>query len=101
MGKYFPNDEKYRLTDQIIRSSKSVTANIAEGNGRFYYLENVKFCRIERGLLEETLEHLITAFDAKYISVEILPQEKLQHEKCMQLINGYIRYLRNSKKGEL
>jgi four helix bundle protein len=101
VGKYFPNDEKYRLTDQIIRSSRSVTANIAEGNGRFYYLENIKFCRIARGSLEEILEHLITAYDTKYISVEILQETKMQHEKCMQLLNGYIRYLRNSKKGEL
>ena len=31
----FPDKEKYRLSDQIIRSSRSVTANIAEGYGKF------------------------------------------------------------------
>jgi len=30
-----PNEEKYGLTDQIRRSSKSVGANIAEGAGQF------------------------------------------------------------------
>ncbi len=97
----FPKEEKYRLTDQIIRSSRSVTANIAEGNGRFYYLENIKFCRIARGSLEETLEHLITAYDEKYITIEILKEMKQQHEICMRLINGYMNYLKKSKKGEM
>jgi len=43
--KKFPAEEKYRLTDQLIRASRSVTANIAEGHGRFHYLDNLKFCR--------------------------------------------------------
>ena len=73
---YFPQEEKFRLTDQIIRSSRSITANIAEGNGRFYYLENIKFCRVARGSLEETLEHLITAYDEEYITVEVLKEVK-------------------------
>jgi four helix bundle protein len=99
--KYFTEDEKYRLTEQIIRSSRSTTANIAEGNGRFYYLENIKFCRIARGSLEETLEHLITAYDEEYITVEILKEMKQEHEVCMRLINGYISFLNKSKKGEI
>ena len=32
-----PRDEKWDLADQILRSSKSAMANIAEGHGRFYY----------------------------------------------------------------
>jgi four helix bundle protein len=35
-----PKEELYRLTDQIIRSARSTTANIAEGYGRFHYLDN-------------------------------------------------------------
>jgi four helix bundle protein len=35
--KAFPTCEKYRLTDQLIRSFRSITANIAEGFGRFYF----------------------------------------------------------------
>jgi len=33
----FPKEEKYRLTDQLIRSSRSINNNIAEGHGRFTY----------------------------------------------------------------
>ena len=32
----FPSDEKFRLIDQICRSSSSVPANIVEGNSIFF-----------------------------------------------------------------
>jgi len=60
---HFPKHEKYLISAQILDSARFVTANIAEGHGRFYYQDNIKFCRNARGSLEETLEHLITAYD--------------------------------------
>ena len=98
--KNFPKEEKFRLTDQIIRSSRSITANIAEGHGRYYYQDNVRFCRIARGSLEETLDHLITAFDTNYITKEILTETKKQYDVCLRLLNGYIKYLLKNKKSE-
>ena len=68
----FPLAEKYRLTDQIIRSSRSITANISEGHGRFTYKDQLHFCIQARGSLSETVNHLIDAFDEKYISQETL-----------------------------
>jgi len=94
---YFPNDEKYQLKSQILNSSRSITANIAEGYGRYYYQDNVRFCRIAKGSLEETLEHLITAYDERYITLEILKEAKIHHENCIKLLNGYIRFLLNNK----
>lgn len=91
---HFPVEEKYKLTDQILRSSRGVTACIAEGYGRFYYRENIQYCRISRGSLQETLEHLITAFDENYISADALKDMKTQIDTCLKLMNGYIRYLR-------
>jgi four helix bundle protein len=32
--KTFPTEEKYKLTDQLLRSSRSINAQIAEGHGR-------------------------------------------------------------------
>ena len=62
----FPT-KKNRLIDQVIRSSRSITANIAEGHGRYHYQENIQFCRTARGSLTESLDHLICALDEGFI----------------------------------
>ena len=64
--KKFPAEEKYRLTDQIIRSSRYIGNNLAEGHGRFHYQDNIRFCIMARGSLSETLDHLMIALDEKY-----------------------------------
>lgn len=67
LTKSFPSEEKYKLTDQITRSSRSVAANIAEGYVRFHYQENALFCRTSRGSLFETIDHFTVAPDEEYI----------------------------------
>ena len=93
----FPLEEKFRLSDQILRSSRSITANIAEGHGRHYYKENIQYCRTSRASLAETLEHLITAFDEKYISNEQLIDFKAKVDSCGRLLNGYINFLKKKR----
>ena len=41
-----PPEEKYALSQQLRRASQSIPANIAEGHGRFYFQDNVRFCYI-------------------------------------------------------
>lgn len=96
----FPDKEKYLLVSQIIRSSRSITANIAEGYGRFTYLDTKNFFVIARGSTTETMEHLQTAFDEKYISEQQLTELKNDCEEVIRLINGYINYLINSNKNK-
>ena len=95
--KKFPPHEKYLLSAQILDSSRSVTSNIAEGYGRYTYTDTRNFFIIARGSLTETMEHIATAFDEKYI----LPEEaKSGEDKCelvFKLINGYISYLDKSR----
>ena len=55
--KLFPAEEKYRLTDQIIRSSRSIGNNIAEGHGRFHYADAAKLLINARGSAAETIDH--------------------------------------------
>lgn len=98
--KSFPVDEKYKLTDQLIRASRSVTANIAEGYGRFHYLENSKFCRNSRGSLTEILDHLILAEEEGYIKKEELAELKIEINKCIRILNGYINYLQKAEKAK-
>jgi four helix bundle protein len=94
---HFPASEQRKLTDQILRSSRSITACVAEGYGRYHYQETIQYCRMSRGSLMETLEHLITAFDETYISSEELLEFKTHIDKCGQLLNGYINYLKKAK----
>jgi len=95
-----PAEERYRLTDQLIRAARSSTANVAEGDGRFHYLDNDKFCRISRGSCKEILDHLISAMDEGLISGEILLQGRLLVETAVKLLSAYIRYLNNSQRSD-
>jgi four helix bundle protein len=47
---YFTKDT---LGKQFVRSSDSISANIAEGYGRYFYKENRQFCFYSRGSLLE------------------------------------------------
>lgn len=96
--KSFPNEEKYRLIDQIIRASRSVAANIAEGFGRFHHQENIQFCRQARGSLFEVIEHLLCAFDEKYINENTLIELRATIDDCLKKLNGYIAYLQKAKE---
>jgi four helix bundle protein len=101
LTKKFPDNEKYRLVDQAIRSSRSIGNNLAEGHGRFHYQDNIRFCIMARGSLSETLDHLIIALDNKLISEEDLQLFQLEYDSCLRLLNGYIQYLKKKKVDEL
>lgn len=89
----FPAEEKYRLTDQLIRSSRAVTAMIAEGHGRFHYKENIQSCRMERGEVSETVDHLTVVLDEKYMDEAEFNRMNELAEELTRLLNGYIRHL--------
>src|SRR5687768_2880292 len=81
LTKCFPPEEKFRLADQIIRSSRSINSTIAEGHGRFTYKDQLHFCIMARGSVAETYNHLIDAFDCKYINGEQLSYFKARIEE--------------------
>jgi len=95
--KTFPADEKYRLSDQMIRSSRSPSTQIAEGYGRYHFQENVQFCRIARGSLYEIIDHLSVCLDSQYITSEKHDAVENLTFECIRLLNGYINYLIKSK----
>ena len=82
----------------MLRAARSTTANLAEGYGRFHYLDNAKFCSNSRGSCWETLDHLITAHDEGLITDTQLNQGKELAYKAIKLLNGYMNYL--SKAGK-
>lgn len=93
MTKSFPAHEKYALGLQILRSSRSITNNIAEGYGRFTYSDTKHFFIQARGSVTETMDHLTIAFDEHYITEALLNELEGLCEEVYRLINGYINYL--------
>ena len=91
--KAFPAEEKYRECDQLIRSSRSINTQIAEGHGRRTYPDRLHFCVIARGSVSETLNHFIDAFDCRYISQEVLNTFREKINEVERLVNGYINFL--------
>ncbi len=100
LTKSFPTDEKYKLIDQITRSSRSINALIVEGHGRFTYPDQIHFCIQARGSLTETINHLIDAFDENYISEQQLIAFKIKGKEIERLLNGYLKYLRTKRDEE-
>lgn len=94
LARTLPADEKFRLTDQLIRASRSVTANIAEGFGRHHHTENLQYCRQARGSLSECLDHLNAALDEELITSEDHQAHRAQIEESWRLLNGYIANLK-------
>ena len=97
LSKSFPTEEKFRLTDQLLRSSRSMNALISEGHGRFTYPDQIHFCIQARGSLSETVNHLIDAFDEHYITEEQLLALKVTAKEIERLLNGYILFLRKKR----
>ena len=93
----FPQEEKFRLTDQIIRSSRCVNALIAEGHGRFTYPDQIHYCIQARGSLTETINHLIDALDEGYIKDTLLAELKKYGKEIERLLNGYLIFLRKKR----
>ncbi len=98
LTKTFPDSEKYMLVSQTTRAARSVTANIAEGYGRYTYTDTRNFFIQSRGSATEILDHLTVAVDEGYVSDDNSTVYEMQCETVIKLINGYIAYLDKSKK---
>jgi four helix bundle protein len=94
-----PADEKWCLTQQPRRSAPSIPANIAEGYGRFYYQEGIRFCYIARESLEETFSHFFLAYRLGYLSEETYQNTLDKINELRRMISGYIAFLKQSKRG--
>ena len=97
VGRQLPDIEKFALANQIRQAAVSLTDNIAEGHGRYHYLEQMKFKRQSRGSLQELIDDLNVCADEQYLPVEEIASLKEEGWRIRQLIDGYIRYLRDQK----
>lgn len=99
VNRELPAFEKFELGSQIRRAAVSLTNNIAEGHGRYHYLEQLKFCLNARGSLEELIDDLNVCQDESYISIDEVAGLKKRGWRVHKVLNGYMRWLRE-RKGE-
>lgn len=84
----FPKFEMYELGSQVRRSANSAPANIAEGFGNKHtniYLETISRAQ---GEIRETIHHLQTAAERKYLSKENVEKFKKDYEECSKMLYG-------------
>jgi four helix bundle protein len=100
IARRLPEEEKFALASQIRRAAVSLTNNIAEGHGRFHFLEQIKFMLQARGSLEELLDDLNICADESYFPASEIEQLMSEAWRLHKLINGYIRFLRSRTAGD-
>lgn len=99
LARRLPANEKYDMAQQVRRSSKSVTANIAEGYGRYHYLDSLKFYSNARGSLNETLGHFINARVLEYVDQVYFEQLYNLTRQAEKALNGFMNHVRNQRTG--
>lgn len=100
LARKLPEEEKFLLRLQILDAARSLTNNIAEGRGRFYYQSQIRFMRDALGSLNELIDDLNICLDEKYF--DEVPLNGLK-EECYELrakLKAYVSYLRQGKKGK-
>ena len=91
--KNFPSDEKFALTDQIRRSSRSVVANLAEAWKKRVYQKAFVYKVVDcAGEAAETEVWLDMAYDAKYISTETHMYYRNGYKEVSKMLNSMIRH---------
>ena len=93
--KYF---EKDTIGKQLVRSADSISANIAEGYGRYFYKESKQFYFYARGSIQETKSWLYKCMRRKVIEVEKCKVLIALAEKILAMLNAFIKFVANSQK---
>ena len=87
----FPKKEQFALSDQMRRSSISITSNIAEGFSRQSNKEKLQFHYIAKGSLTELQNQLLISRDVSYLDKVTFSQLAEQTKVVSRLLTGLIR----------
>lgn len=91
----FPIDEKYRMIDQMRRSSASVVNNIAEGYGKYNFGQKIYSLQIARGEAYEIRSQITSAAGKKYLEQDIAKTLSIEYTILIKGISAYINFLKN------
>ncbi len=98
--KQFDYFTKQTVGIQLAKSTDSISANIAEGFGRFHYKENINFCYYARGSVEETKDWLRKAFYRNILPKQLENKTFDEITIISKKLNNYINSIKaksNSK----
>lgn len=93
--KTFPQFEQFGLTDQMRRSSSSVTSNVAEGFGRQTYKDKIKFYYMAQGSLTELKNKLLISHDVGYLKDKDFKKVSEKTNDVHGLLQGLIKKSKN------
>jgi four helix bundle protein len=91
---YFAKDT---VGKQLIRSADSIGANIAEGNGRYNIQDNLRFVKIAKGSLYETIHWLRLTCFRKLITDEQIQNIKPIIDELSPKLSAYLNSLSKQK----
>lgn len=92
--KDFPDEERFRLIDQLCRSASSIPANIVEGQSRQTTKEYLQFLYTARGSIAETKYHLLLAKDLNYLEDSKYEDLDTEYNEVIRMLNGLINSLK-------
>ncbi|MBC7845804.1 MAG: four helix bundle protein [Flavobacterium sp.] len=97
MSRLFPKEERFDLISQINRASASISANLAEGSGRASNFDQAHFTNMSYSTGLETIDHLNTALDMKYISEEKYTELRIKLDEILNKLNSLYKFQINNK----
>jgi four helix bundle protein len=103
VSKKLPHEERFRLKDQIERSSSSVPDNIAEAASSYYYNDQIKGYYVARKEAGETQNHIRKMEAKKYIPPTLAQGMIDEYEEVKRGINGLVKFVsqkRDTSKGQ-
>jgi four helix bundle protein len=91
----FPKSEAYGLTDQIRRATNSISANIAEGSGKFTEADFARYLSISLGSCKEVENHLVIAHKLGYLQEDGYQNVGGKVQEVGKMLNGLIKRVRS------
>jgi four helix bundle protein len=88
----FPSHERFELTSQIRRSTDSISSNLAEGSGRASNFDQAHFTNMAYSTALETIDHLNTAIDMQYISLEMYEGLRIKLDEIINKLNALYKF---------
>jgi len=92
---YFKKDT---IGKQLVRAADSISANIAEGYGRYFYKESKQFYFYSRGSIQETKSWLLKCLRRNLIESQICEPLMELCKKILIMLNAFIKFVANSQK---